>query len=33
MMSIIAESKEEGDKICNELSKGGQMEMPMADSP
>lgn len=32
-ISITAESKEEADKIFNGLSKGGQIEMPMADSP
>jgi PhnB protein len=32
-ISISAESKEEADKIFNGLSKGGQVEMPIADSP
>jgi len=30
---IAAESKAEADKIFNGLSAGGQVEMPMADSP
>ena len=30
---IRAESKEEADKIFNGLSAGGQVEMPMAESP
>jgi len=30
---ISAESKEEADKVFNGLSVGGQIEMPMADSP
>jgi PhnB protein len=30
---ISAESKEEADKLFNGLSKGGQIEMPIADSP
>lgn len=30
---ISAESKEEADKLFNELSAGGQVEMPIADSP
>lgn len=30
---ISAESKEEADKIFNGLSAGGQIEMPIADSP
>ena len=30
---ITAESKEEADKLFNELSVGGQIEMPIADSP
>ena len=30
---ITTESKEEADKIFNGLSKGGQTEMPMMDSP
>jgi len=30
---ITAESKEEADKLFNGLSAGGQVEMPMADSP
>lgn len=32
-ISISVESKEEGDKIFNGLSAGGQIEMPIADSP
>lgn len=32
-ISIHAESKEEADKLFNGLSAGGQVEMPMADSP
>lgn len=32
-ISISAESKEEADKIFNGLSAGGQVEMPIADSP
>ena len=28
-----AESKEEADKLFNGLSEGGQVEMPIADSP
>lgn len=32
-ISIRAESKEEADKLYNGLSAGGQIEMPMADSP
>lgn len=30
---ISAESKEEADKLFNGLSAGGQIEMPIADSP
>ena len=30
---ITAESKEEADKLFNGLSKGGKVEMPIADSP
>src|SRR4029079_811647 len=30
---IIAESKEEADKLFNGLSEGGEIEMPIADSP
>jgi PhnB protein len=30
---ISAESKEEADRILKELSKGGQIEMPIEDSP
>jgi PhnB protein len=30
---ISAESKEEADKLFNGLSAGGQVEVPMADSP
>jgi PhnB protein len=32
-ISINAESKEEADKLFNALSAGGQVEMPIADSP
>lgn len=32
-ISINAESKEEADHLFNELSAGGQIEMPIADSP
>jgi PhnB protein len=32
-ISISAESREEADKLFNGLSKGGQIEMPIADSP
>ncbi|WP_290790201.1 VOC family protein [Flavihumibacter sp. UBA7668] len=32
-ISISAESKEEADKLFNGLSAGGQIEVPMADSP
>jgi PhnB protein len=32
-ISISAESKEEADKLFNGLSAGGQVEVPMADSP
>ena len=32
-ISISAESKEEADKLFNGLSAGGQVEMPMEDSP
>lgn len=32
-ISISAESKEEADKLFNALSEGGQVEMPIADSP
>jgi PhnB protein len=32
-ISIIAESKEEADKLFNGLSAGGQIEMPIDDSP
>ncbi len=32
-ISISAESKEEADKLFSGLSAGGQIEMPMADSP
>src|SRR5436853_7822201 len=32
-ISISAESKEEADKLFNGLSKGGNIEMPIADSP
>jgi PhnB protein len=30
---ITAESKEEADKLFNDLSTGGQIEMPISDSP
>ncbi len=32
-ISISAESKEEADKLFNSLSIGGQIEMPIGDSP
>jgi PhnB protein len=32
-ISISAESKEEADKLFNGLSAGGQIEMPIEDSP
>ncbi|MFM9984413.1 MAG: VOC family protein [Flavobacteriales bacterium] len=32
-ISISAESKEEADNLFNGLSVGGEIEMPMADSP
>lgn len=32
-ISISAESKEEADHLFNGLSSGGEIEMPMADSP
>ena len=32
-ISISAESKEEADQLFNGLSAGGQIEMPIADSP
>ncbi|HQU56032.1 MAG: VOC family protein [Chitinophagaceae bacterium] len=32
-ISISAESKEEADKLFNGLSKDGQIEMPITDSP
>jgi PhnB protein len=32
-ISISAESREEADKLFNGLSAGGQVEMPIADSP
>jgi PhnB protein len=32
-IAVIAESKEEADKIFNGLSVGGTVEMPMAESP
>jgi PhnB protein len=32
-ISISAESKEEADKLFNGLSSGGQIEMPIEDSP
>jgi PhnB protein len=32
-IAISAESKEEADKLFNRLSAGGQIEMPIGDSP
>lgn len=32
-ISVSAENKEEADKLFNGLSAGGDVEMPMADSP
>jgi len=32
-ISISAESKEEADKLFNGLSAGGEIEMPISDSP
>lgn len=32
-ISISAESKEEADRLFNGLSEGGQIEMPITDSP
>ncbi len=32
-ISVSTESKEEADKLFNGLSAGGQIEMPIADSP
>ena len=32
-IAVTAESKEEADRIFNGLSAGGQIEMPIADSP
>ncbi|HVX01429.1 MAG TPA: VOC family protein [Candidatus Babeliaceae bacterium] len=32
-IAITAESKEEADKLFNGLSEGGQVEMPIGDSP
>jgi PhnB protein len=32
-ISISAESKDEADKLFNGLSEGGQIEVPIADSP
>ena len=32
-ISIGAESKEEADRLFNSLSSGGQVEMPIGDSP
>lgn len=32
-ISVSAESKEEADKLFNGLSAGGQIEVPIADSP
>lgn len=32
-IAIAAESREEADRLFNGLSAGGQIEMPIADSP
>jgi len=32
-ISVTAESREEADKLFNSLSEGGEIEMPMDDSP
>ncbi len=32
-IAIVAESKEEADKLFNGLSQGGQVEFPIGDSP
>lgn len=32
-IAVTAESKEEADRIFNELSAGGEVEMPMSESP
>jgi PhnB protein len=32
-IAIVPESREEADKLFNGLSKGGKIEMPIADSP
>lgn len=32
-IAIVADSKEEADKLFNGLSAGGQVEMPIGDSP
>ena len=32
-ISITAESREEADRVFNRLSEGGNIEMPIADSP
>ena len=32
-ISVVAENRAEADNIFNGLSKGGQIEMPMADAP
>ena len=32
-ITVLAESKEEAEKIFNGLSAGGEVEMPMAESP
>ena len=32
-ISVIAESKEEADRLFSKLSEGGEVEMPIADSP
>jgi PhnB protein len=32
-IAVVAESKEEADRLCNGLSQGGHVEFPMGDSP
>lgn len=32
-IAITADSREEAEKLCNGLSEGGEVEMPMSDSP
>ena len=32
-IAVVAESKEEAERIFNELSAGGTVEMPMSESP